>query len=124
MCGELIVTIPPATYTTFEELAEYARRRAKISAARKGHQEFAYWLEIHFWAQDMADCPGVHDQLTELLRSKLSAVETYGVSVSRAGQNAGGNLGRTKLDMPRRLVTAYAHAVHIRTMLLNRGQRV
>lgn len=118
------MSLPPANYKTFEELAEYARQRAKISAARNGHQEFAYWLEIRLWALDMADCAGIHDELGDLLQSKLRAVDVYSGSISSVGQNAGSQLGRTKLDIPRRLVTAYAQAVHLRTMLINRGQRV
>lgn len=116
--------LPFATYKTFEELAEYARQCAKISADRYDPQGFANWLEIRLWALDMAEVPGVHDQLPDLLHSKLSAVETYSESVKGAGKNAGGNLGRSKLDIPRRLVTAYAHAFHIYIMLVNRGHSV
>lgn len=121
--AQRITNLPPDDYKTFEELAEYARKRAKISAARNGHQEFAYWLETRLWALDMAECPGIHDQLAELLQSNLRGVETYSASVSRAGQNAGGNLGRMKLDIPRRLATSYAQAVHVRKMLINRGEK-
>jgi hypothetical protein len=42
--------LTPAAYTSFEELAEYAEQRAIRSAARNGHQEFTYWMEIANWA--------------------------------------------------------------------------
>jgi hypothetical protein len=93
--------LPPKDYKTWSELAEYARLRAKHSAARNGHQETAYWVRIMRWAQEMAK---VDFSVVRALRGALVAVERgYGFS-NRA--------------------EAYAHAVHCRRMLLNRGEKV
>jgi hypothetical protein len=101
--------LPKKDYKTFAELASYARERALISARRRGHQEFAYWCDIRNWAEGMADCPGADDTLTDQLDTCIRAFDVY----SQSG----------KPSAPRTLATYYAHAVHLRYMLLNRGEK-
>jgi len=60
--------MPEDNYTTFAELAEYARQRALISPKRNGHQEFAYWVGIHNWANICVQLnTDTHDELKEYL---------------------------------------------------------
>lgn len=93
----------PKTYKTFAELAEYAKQRAKISAARNGHQEFEYWESIYGWAlhESQNNCDP-HD----ILRQWKSETATP--------------LYRTQFvkDMAR----IHARAVHCCIMLKNRGE--
>jgi len=99
------MSLPPTNYKSFEELAEYARQRAKISAVRNGHQEFAYWLTIHNWANDCADealDPGDElvkelRQLAATRRDTITAQEfarAHGVSVSTINRACNGENGR------------------------------
>lgn len=96
------MTIPPANYKTFEELAAYARERAKISAARNGHQEFAYWALIFHWAEDCAACTD----------EPINAVDEL-----VAQRNITQSPDRDEFSK----AEAYAFAVHLRVMLKNRG---
>lgn len=92
----------PKDYKTFPELAEYARKRAKVSAARNGHQEFAYWLRIAQWAEDHGDI------------SPHSDFRYYQAGLNLAVANG-------KYSLASQL---YAYAVHCRQMMLNRGESV
>jgi hypothetical protein len=96
------MTIPPANYKTFSELAEYAKERAKISAKRNGHQEFAYWLLIHRWANDCAD-----DKINLFLEFIANRNRTKAISLDAFDK-----------------AEAHAFAVHCRIMLKNRGEKV
>lgn len=97
--------MPEDNYTTFAELAEYARQRALISAKRNGHQEFGYWVRIYRWAKDCAEW---NEDCVEEFRGALNALRyrgDYDDPVQDAAQD-------------------YARAVHLRKMLINRGERV
>lgn len=92
----------PKTYKTFAELAEYARERAKISAARNGHQEFEYWWQTMKWAQDNGSVTP-HRQLGYYIAGVLEAAKAGNYSL--AAQH-------------------YARAVHCRQMIINSGEDV
>lgn len=89
----------PKDYKTFPELADYARKRAVHSAARNGHQEFAYWHRIAKWAEDNGSV-SPHKQL-----------EYY-----RLGTEEAANEGNFSLAAQH-----YAYAVHCRQMIVNSG---
>jgi hypothetical protein len=94
----------PKDYKTFAELAEYARKRARHSAARNGHQEFAYWVEIALWASH----PSMASKKpAAVLKRELEEVAFYG-----------GSPGWVSF-----VARDYAHAVHLRQMLINRGEK-
>lgn len=97
---EEIVALPPANYKTFAELAEYARQRAKISAARRGHQEFAYWLLVEQWATDCVD---------EASTPQRELTHYLGIVQSNEHD------AMMKAE-------AYAFCVHCRKMLINQGE--
>lgn len=96
----------PKTYTTFAELAEYARQRAKISANRRGHQEFVYWAEVARWADEgerlNCDIKADFDRTYKALSDNEYWARQYR-----------GFEGRNKLHW---------QAVHLRQMLKNRGE--
>lgn len=96
---------PEATYTTFEELTAYARQRALISANRNGHQEFAYWVSIAEWANS---CANHNVNVRFELNATLDCLR-YRDDYVNPIQDA---------------ATDYARAVHLRRMLVNRGDRV
>lgn len=99
--------MPEANYKNFQELAVYATARAKISAGRRGHQEFAYWYSIRIWAlAHNKKMPGPDD----LTRSMLD-LQHEAVKFSREG-----HIGAA--------AQFYAMAVHVRKMLINRGEQV
>lgn len=98
---------PTDDYKTFSELAEYARQRAKISAARNGHQEFAYWLMIAEWADD---CQLENKDPHDALKTQVALVEwrddpRVDLSIDEVAEH-------------------YAKAVHARKLLKNRGEKV
>lgn len=89
----------PATYTTFAELAEYAKERAKISAARRAPQDFEYWYSTMEWAQRCGtEEPG------DVILMMVDAIDRYGFSVSSKAEY-------------------HAHAIHCRVILKNRGEK-
>jgi len=92
----------PKDYKTFAELAEYAKKRAKHSAARNGHQEFDYWVVIMKWANEMSrsECD---EALPAWITTSLGIVEKVGNTEMKARH--------------------YAFAVHMRQMLINRGEK-
>lgn len=92
-------------YTTFSQLVIYARARAVKSAARNGHQEFAYWIKTAAWASLHADDPRFDDQWM------LMYFYYYRDEVRRACDN--GDYIKA--------AEQYARAVHIRKMLAARG---
>jgi hypothetical protein len=95
------VTLPPKKYTTFDELFRYAIERARISAARNGHQEFVYWLEIAEWSREpWVDGTHPNHVLSIILDD-----------MARGSQH------------PARLAMLHAHAVHCCIMLKNIGQK-
>lgn len=94
--------LPPANYKTFSELAEYAKARARISAKRRGHQEFAYWMTIYYWAND-CEAEGF-EPLEEFMSHRLIANSPAYDVMSKA--------------------EAHALAVHCSIILRNRGARV
>ena len=98
--------IPKDDYKSFAELAEYAKARAKHSAARRGHQEFAYWVEIHNWAEEQK-FKGRDKYLRE-------SVEFYLHELGRWAD----------LDYHKWATEEYARLVHLRKMLVNRGEKV
>lgn len=99
------MTIPPANYKTFEELAEYARQRAKISAKRNGHQEFAYWATICHWAEDCAAC----------IDEPINAVDEFVAQRDITQSSERDELSKAE---------SHAFAIHLRIMLKNRGVKV
>lgn len=90
---------PKDDYKTFSELAEYAKQRAKISAARNGHQEFVYWLKIAQWA-------GNREGL-----SPGNEFHIYRNAVEKAAHDGNYVLAAEH----------YAKSVHCRKMMLNCG---
>ena len=94
------MALPNSDYKTWSELVEYARERAKISAARNGHQEFDYWLGIMQWAKFADDMD--YDPHTEL-RDGIRTIDEVS----------------TRLKSLR-----HAQCVHLRKMLMNRGEKV
>lgn len=102
----MTMTIPPANYKTFAELAEYARQRAKHSAARRAPQDFEYWEETYQWALSLAQFGSQDiDQLQELL---LHEIEIANRQYSHVPAKA----------------KAHARAIHIRRMLTNREEKI
>lgn len=102
------MALPADDYKSMDELAEYARKRALISAARGGHQEFAYWLRIMRVAQDY-DRRGLMQssaQIGEELSACIGILEYP---------------DEHELSIDER-VQIYAEAVHYRKLLRNRGQ--
>ncbi len=97
--------LPKADYKTFPELAEYAQKRAVISAKRGGHQEWAYWIKIARWA---------------------AMLETSDPKVIWRMEKATLDLALEKGCRFRELTAAeaYAHMVHCCKMLRNDGRLV
>lgn len=91
--------IPIATYTTFAELIEYARERARHSAARRAPQDFEYWYSTMDWAKRA----GVEDPAEVLQWFQKEIKTNKWLSVST-------------------LAEYHAHCIHCRTMLINRGE--
>lgn len=91
----------PKDYKTFAELVEYAKKRAKHSAARNGHQEFAYWIGVMEWALACdQECLEPADELPFHIEATMAKV----VGVEMRSES-------------------YARAVHCRQMLVNRGEK-
>ena len=110
----------PKTYKTFEELAEYARQRAQISANRRGHQEFAYWFDIMGWAKVEAfnkANPAVS------LQESLECLENFMDWVNSLGDQTDPNSYDEHSHRMKWMAHWYAHAVHCRIMLINRGEK-
>lgn len=97
----------PKTYKTFAELAEYAKQRAKISAARRSPQDFEYWESIYGWALHEAGCDVQLDPRRYIERWKRETVTP---------------LYRTQFVKD--MAQAHARAIHCRIMLKNRGEKV
>lgn len=102
--------LPPANYKTFGELAGYARQRARISAKRRGHQEFAYWCSVFEWSLqgERLNCDPVQE--FEMHRQALAHDKGWKPSTCSLSTYAS--------------VTAdfYWKVVHLRRMLINRGE--
>lgn len=96
-----VTNLPPADYKTFAELADYAKRRAKISANRRAPQDFEYWFHTAEWAQRCAMLQD--DPAVEFDRYATCMTEANWTITMRAD--------------------FHAKAIHCRRILTNRGEK-
>lgn len=91
--------LPEDDYKTFEELAEYAAKRAAISARRQGHQEWAYWIGVSRWAAGAVECDPL--ELFKVMKRGFDAINAN--------------------SEPQAKAAIYAKLVHLRKMLRRSG---